>query len=79
MTQAQTMIERVSEAGGNLDDLAISGEQIELLRLARMDDSTAWGRIYMRDGSFYELTVSARTKLALKIEHLAALSEGQEP
>lgn len=36
--------------GGALDDLAISGDQIKLLRLERMSNDTAWGRIYMNDG-----------------------------
>jgi hypothetical protein len=38
------------ETGGDLDDLAISGEHIKLLRIERMSDHSAWGRIYMNDG-----------------------------
>jgi len=35
---------------GDLDDLAISGDQIKMLRLERMSGDSAWGRIYMNDG-----------------------------
>lgn len=38
------------EKGGALDDLSISGEAIDLLRLERMGDGTFWGRIYMNEG-----------------------------
>ena len=37
-------------SGGDLDDLAITGDQIQMLRIERMSSGTAWGRIYMNDG-----------------------------
>lgn len=42
-------------SGGALDDLAISGDLIQMLRLERMDTGVFWGRIYMKDGPDYVL------------------------
>ena len=57
------------EHGGDLDDLAISGDHISLLRIERMSSGSCWGRIYMKDGGDIVLGWSAeRGKLAVSAE-----------
>lgn len=58
------------DSGGSLDDLAISGELINMLRLERMDTGVFWGRIYMKNGPDYVLGfhVSKRALMA-EIRH----------
>jgi hypothetical protein len=56
---------------GALDDLAITGDQIDMLRLERMSDDTFWGAIHMKDGTGYTLKIWAeKRKLAFNIETL---------
>lgn len=52
---------------GALDDLAISGDQIKLLRIERMSDDTAWGRIYMNDGKDVVIWFSVAKRRSLII------------
>jgi hypothetical protein len=55
--------------GGDLDDLAISGDQIKMLRLERMSGSSAWGRIHMIDGRDIVLRFSvAKRSLVITAE-----------
>lgn len=51
---------RIDTDEKGLDDLAISGELIEMLRLERMADNHFWGRVYMRDGNHIELGIYAK-------------------
>ena len=54
---------------GDLDDLAISGDQIKMLRLERMSGSSAWGRIHMIDGRDIVLRFSvAKRSLVITAE-----------
>lgn len=63
------VIERIDLDDNGLDDLAISGELIEMLRLERMGPGHFWGRIYMKDGNHVEMTFWAkRSKLSVTAE-----------
>lgn len=42
--------------GDELDDIAIGGDNIHLLRLERMDGNDWWGCIYLKDGRSLRLS-----------------------
>lgn len=48
------------DQGGSLDDLAITGDHIKMLRIERMSDGSCWGRIYTNDGPDIVLGWSAQ-------------------
>lgn len=50
------------DKNGDLDDLAISGEFIQMLRLERIDSDYMWGRIYLKDGNEIELSFGVSKK-----------------
>ena len=55
--------------GGDLDDLAIAGDLIEMVRVERMSDNSCWGMIYMKDGQHIRLSwSSSKGKLAITAE-----------
>lgn len=52
-----------------LDDLAIDGSAIRMLRLERLSDCTFWGAIHMNDGTIQRMTIGADGgKLSFRIE-----------
>ena len=57
------------QSGGDLDDLAISGDLIEMVRVERMSGDSCWGMIYMKDGQHIRLSwSSSKGKLAITAE-----------
>lgn len=57
------------DSKGGLDDLAISGDLITMVRLERMDKGGFWGAVYFRDGRDLRMWFSAdKGKLAVSAE-----------
>jgi hypothetical protein len=56
--------------GGRLDDMAISGDMIELVHIEMMDDDACWGRIDLKDGSAIVLWWTAKkSKLIVTVSN----------
>lgn len=57
------------ESAGDLDDLAIAGEEITMLRLERMDPNHFWGSVALKDGTEIRLSIwSSKGKLSFTAE-----------
>ena len=50
-----------------LDDLAIGGDHVHMVRLERMDGDCFWGCIYMRDGRTLRLSFGANKGRKLEV------------
>ena len=50
------------EKGDALDDLAIGGDHVHMVRLERMDGGYFWGCIYLRDGRTLRLSFGAKAR-----------------
>lgn len=60
-----------------LDDLAISGDHIKLLRLEDMGEGF-WGRVYMHDGSDIVLSIGAkRNRVSVIVERELATQKAE--
>lgn len=60
-----------------LDDLAISGDHIKLLRLEDMGEGF-WGRVYMHDGSDIVLSIGAkRSRVSVIVERELATQKAE--
>ncbi len=53
----------------HFDDIAISGDLVQMVRLERMENDTFWGAIHLRDGR--SLTLSFHASKARKLEAAA--------
>lgn len=53
--------------GDQLDDLAISGDEIEFVQIERMSDGVCWGRIEIKNGRSVVLCWSAEKRNQLSI------------
>jgi len=56
------------DSAGEVDDLAISGSEIQMLRLERMDTGHVWGAIYFNDGSEVRLSFHSKGRLSMTAE-----------
>ena len=56
---AERLVLRVDfeDGGFALDDLAIGGDLIHMLRLERMSGDSVWGKVYLRDGRSLRLSL----------------------
>lgn len=48
------------EKGAALDDLAIGGDHVHMVRLERMGAGEFWGCVYMKDGRTLRLSFGAK-------------------
>lgn len=55
-SEGELLTHRVDFDRNGLDDLAIGGDLISMLRLERMSGNSFWGAVYMRDGRSLRLS-----------------------
>ena len=56
------------DPGGQLDDLSLSGDLIDCLRLERIGDRLLWGYIYFRDGRRLRLSVGTVADMKVRAD-----------
>ena len=64
------MVERIDfeRDGESVDDLAISGDLVSMVRLERMSGTSVWGAVYMKDGRQFTIWLTSGRSLRFKGE-----------